>query len=99
MLQDLRYAVRSLSRSPVLTLAAVLTLALGIGANSAIFGVVDQLFFRPPAHVLDPTRVVRVYVTRTRPPYGRLTTSLGNYVRYADLRNGAHAFSGVAAHM
>jgi len=56
MFQDLRYALRTLARSPGLSLAAVLTLGLGIGANSAMFGVVDRLFFRPPAHVVDPDR-------------------------------------------
>src|SRR5438034_7894031 len=72
-MNDLRYAVRSLARSPVLTLAAVLTLGLGIGANSAMFGVVDRLFFRPPPHVVDPDRVVRVSVTRTDPRWGTIT--------------------------
>ena len=73
MLQDLRYALRTLARSPGLSLAAVLTLGLGIGANTAMFGVVDRLFFRPPAHVVDPDRVVRIYVTTTMPPFGTNT--------------------------
>src|SRR6266567_1460004 len=67
MFQDLRYALRTLTRSPGLSLAAVLTLGLGIGANSAMFGVVDRLFLRPPAHVVDPDRVVRLYVTTMMP--------------------------------
>jgi len=71
--QDLRYALRTLARSPGLSLAAVLTLGLGIGANSAMFGVVDRLFFRPPAHVVDPDRVVRVSVTRIDPRWGTMT--------------------------
>jgi len=79
LIQDLRYAARSLMRSPGLTLAAVLTLGLGIGANSAMFGVVDRLFFRPPAHVVDPDRVVRVNVTRTEPPFGTFTGSLADF--------------------
>ena len=57
LLQDLRYAARSLARTPVLALAAVLTLGLGIGANSAMFGVVDRLFFRPPALVQNPGQI------------------------------------------
>jgi predicted permease len=98
MLQDLRYALRTLARSPGLSLAAVLTLGLGIGANSAMFGVVDRLFLRPPAHVVDPDRVVRLYVTTTSPPWGTSTSPLGTYPRYADLRDHARSFAAVAAY-
>ena len=78
LLADLRYALRTLARSPGLSLAAVLTLGLGIGANTAMFGVVDRLFFRPPAHVVDPDRVVRLYVTWSGPQWGISTTSIGS---------------------
>jgi putative ABC transport system permease protein len=95
MLQDLRYALRTFVRTPGLTLAAVVTIALGIGANATMFGVVDRLFFRPPAHVVDPDRVVRVSMTRTVPPWGTVTSGIGSYPRYVDARG----FSGVAAHI
>ncbi len=98
LLQDLRYAAHSLTRSPGLTLAAVLTLGLGIGANSAMFGVVDRLFFRPPAHVQDPDRVVRVNVTKTKAPYGSWTQPLADFPRYSELKNHARGFSSVAAY-
>ena len=98
LLQDLRYATRSLTRSPGLTIAAVLTLGLGIGANSAMFGVVDRLFFRPPAHVVDPNRVVRVNVTKTQPPFGTFTASVADFPRYAALKDNAHRLSAVAAY-
>ncbi|HEY6109907.1 MAG TPA: ABC transporter permease, partial [Gemmatimonadales bacterium] len=97
-LQDLRFAARSLAKSPGLTLAAILTLGLGIGANSAAFGVVDRLFFRPPAHVVDPDRVVRLNVTRTQPPFGTSTYSIATFPRYADLRDHARTLSSVAAY-
>ncbi|HKE91849.1 MAG TPA: ABC transporter permease [Gemmatimonadales bacterium] len=98
LLQDLRYAARSLTRSPGLTLAAVLTLGLGIGANSAMFGVVDRLYFRPPAHLVDPARIVRVNVTRTQPPVGTITGRLADFPRYTELKDHAHALSAVAAY-
>ena len=51
LLGDIRYAARALLRTPLVTIGIVLTLGLGIGANAAIFGVVDRLFLRPPAGV------------------------------------------------
>src|SRR3989442_8673903 len=97
MLQDLRYALRTFARSPGLVAAAVVCLALGIGANATIFGVVDMLLFRAPLHVQDPDRVVRVYFSRNLPPFGRATSSITGYPMYTSLRDAAHAFSGLAA--
>ena len=95
---DLRYALRTLARSPGLTLAAVLTLGLGIGANTAMFGVVDRLFFRPPAHVVDPDRLVRVNVTWKDPFFGTLTGWPRTYPRYEDFRDHARSFIAVATY-
>ncbi|MGH7713962.1 MAG: ABC transporter permease, partial [Gemmatimonadaceae bacterium] len=59
--QDLRYAWRGLRSRPGFTGAVVVTLGLGIGANTAMFGIVDRLLFRPPAFLRDADRVHRVF--------------------------------------
>ncbi len=97
MFQDLRYALRTFARSPALVAAAVVCLALGIGANATIFGVVDTLLFRPPPHIQNPAQVVRLYFSRNLPPFGRATSSITGYPMYTSLRDAAHAFTGLAA--
>ena len=63
--QDLRYVLRGVGREPGFTAAVVLTLALGIGANATMFGIVDHLLLSPPAHVDEPDDVVRLQIYRT----------------------------------
>ena len=63
MLADLRYAVRSLRKSPAFTAVAVVTLALGLGANSAIFSLINGVLLKPPVGVTDPSRVVAIYTS------------------------------------
>ncbi len=93
---DLRYALRGLVREPVFSVFAVLTLALGIGANAAMFGVVDKLLLRGPAHVREPSRVARMYWT-LRQAAGELSTAAAMDQRvYANLVAEAHAFTGLA---
>src|SRR5262245_507737 len=60
MVQDLKYAVRLLRRNPLFALTAILSLAIGIGANSTIFTIANALLFKPPAGVAEPGRLVDV---------------------------------------
>src|SRR5712671_3810153 len=91
-LQDLRFAVRSLAQRPGFTVVACLALALGIGANSAIFTVVNAALLRPLPYAAAE-RVVVVQAT-TRPSPSTQAMSGGDFV---DLRAQARSFSGMAA--
>lgn len=96
--QDFRYAMRGLRREPAFTGFAVATLALGIGANAAVYGVVDRLLLRGPEHMRDPERMVRIVTTVARPGLSDVTFGSAGYVLYDNLRRSAHAFDGVAAY-
>jgi predicted permease len=90
-LQDLRYSARRLIKSPGFTLAAALTLALGIGANTTIFTLVNAILLRPPAAVADPAQLVSVYTSDySGPPYG--TTSVPDFEEFRKLDD---VFAGV----
>src|SRR5882724_10710620 len=70
ILQDLRYAARTLARQPGFTAIAVFTLAVGIGANTAIYSVVDATLLRTLPFA-DPDRLMRVSMTVPSSPNGR----------------------------
>jgi len=84
---DLRYALRQLRRSPGFALAVAATFALGIGANATMFGVVDRLLLRPPAHVREPERLVELGA-RWRWENDTMTQKSFPYVTYRALRRG-----------
>jgi len=95
VLQDLRCGLRTLARSPGLAVAAVLSLALGIGVNSAMFGIVNALLLRPIPVVKEPDRLLAVYQS---PTTGPVFLSSLSYADYADLRNWNEVFSVLATY-
>lgn len=95
-LQDLRHAVRGLIRDARLAGFVVVTLALGIGGTAAMFGVVDRLFLRGPAHVVEPDDLVRLYL-RFEGSQPR-TTPWIPYRTAEAIRTEARNFEGVALH-
>jgi putative ABC transport system permease protein len=81
--QDLRYGVRMLRKNPGFTAVAVLTLALGIGANTAIFSVVDAVLLRP-LPFKDPGRLVMVWATWAKRGEQRVTVSPANFADWKE---------------
>src|SRR5690242_15868730 len=90
--QDLRYGLRQLHRNPGFTTVAVLTLALGIGANTAMFSVIDAVLLRPLPYA-QPSQLVSV---QQRVSHG--VSSYVSYPNFSDWRSQNHVFSSMAAY-
>jgi len=94
MFQDLRFGWRMLRRSPVLSLVAVLSLAAGIGANTAIFSVINALLLRPLPY-RAPEQLVKVFQAQPDPAKGMLPSAWA-YPRFEVLRDQSQSFAAVA---
>jgi len=95
--QDIRYVLRAIRHSPGFSVMVVATLGIAIGANGAMFGIIDRLMLRGPAHVVDPDRVVRLYVTQ-RNGNEESTESIAGFITYAHLRDNARSFEDLAVY-
>ena len=91
MIRDLKFAVRQLFKSPGFTVAAAIVLALGIGVNTAVFSLVNTLFFAPPAYA-KPHEMVQLFSQDKKDPKKFRGFS---YPTYLDIREQNTVFSGV----
>ncbi len=93
ILKDIRYAIRSLLKRPAFTTLAVVTLALGIGANTTIFSVINALILNPPL-LKDPDRVVAVWST----PKEKRVEGYASYLDLQDWRARNQSFEDIAGY-
>jgi len=98
--QDIRYGLRSMRHTPAFTAVAVASFAIGIGANTTMFGAVDALLIRTPDHVRDADRIHRLYFAMPDRDGARYPehSSFQGYKTYVALRDSVNGFESVAAY-
>jgi putative ABC transport system permease protein len=96
LVNDVVLTMRGLRRSPAFGVIVILTLGLALGANATMFGIVDRLLLRAPAHIEQPEQVYRVRVARW---FDRLMSPAAalSYPAFTDIRDHGRAFSHVSA--
>ena len=97
LFKDIRYAFRGLRAKPAFAVAVIATLGLGIGANAAMFGVVDRLLLRPPPLLKDPGTAHRLYYFETYRGKER-PGGVGRFVRFRDFAQFTTSFSAMAGY-
>lgn len=93
LLQDLRYGLRMLMKSPLISAIAVLSLGLGIGANTAIFSLLDRTLLQPLPGVEEPGELVSVYAKMPWSDYSSLS-----YLEYRDFKEANDVFTDLVAY-
>jgi putative ABC transport system permease protein len=94
-LQDIRYAIRTMLRSPGFTAVAVLSLALGIGANTSIFSVINAVLLRSLPYK-NPDQLAMVFIEREQPGKGKESSDVWSYPKFEALRDASQAFEQIA---
>jgi predicted permease len=92
LLQDVRYGIRTLAKTPGFTAIAILTLALGIGANSALFSVVNGVLLNPLPYP-EPNKLIMVYANTSDFGHSSVT-----YLNFLDWQKESHSFTAVAGY-
>ena len=93
LLQDIRYALRVLVKSPAFTAITIITVAIGTGANATVFSFLSALLFRPAPGVADPDSLVGIYTSDfSSGPYGA-----SSFPDYQTLASETSAFQSMAA--
>ena len=93
LLQDLRYALRSFAKTPGFTIVVLMTLGIGIGVNSTVFGFVNALLLRPAPGLRDAGRVVSVFTS----DFSSGLYGSSSYPDYESIKNATTAFEALAA--
>src|SRR6185503_275767 len=95
--RDAKYAVRTLSREPTFVVGIVLTFALAIGANAAMFGLVTRLMLSPPPGIRDAEHVARVRLSFISEDGDSFASASTSYPTFRSLHSQKGAFAAVAA--